>query len=561
MHENIAETNINKPSHDQINVIRFPAILIIGEEGSGKSTFGNWLLGSHGDDGPFEAGPLNNSVTKTCGSHLIKIVKIKDRTYNLIDTPGLFDPFEDVKSDKSLNKIADAINLCSYGIQTIVLVIKKDRTLNPKTIPMIKNFLGETALNHMIVALTYCNLKQTKNNEKLLEFLNPKLKLFLSLFDPFEDVKSDKSLNKIADAINLCSYGIQTIVLVIKKDRTLNPKTIPMIKNFLGETALNHMIVALTYCNLKQTKNNEKLLEFLNPKLKLFLSSIGNRYIISPNPDMFSKDDRIVINNMEKAKEFIDGFPRAYTTETFNKVRHAREDCEKILIPEQENEISKEEIKKLKEEINKIGKRIAKEEAAKKCFKLDTKVILEGGNLIPMSGVTVNDKICVDIINGKLKFSEVYLIAHCDYEDETEFLKVEYTSPSTGLTESVTLTPDHHILTDNYFDFAKSIKPHTTQLRVLDGTQMKSVRVTNVTTETHRGYIAIFTCTGTIVADNVMCSCYATVPPSYQSTINLFLMPLILYTKLKKSEYDGKSIHPYLDFLYGQYRMLEKSFF
>ncbi|CAG8438410.1 1588_t:CDS:2, partial [Diversispora eburnea] len=340
MRKEIEEIDLNEPSHEkneQVCVIQHPAILIIGEAGAGKSTFGNWLLGYHGDNGPFEIGGSNDHVTNICKSRLIKIIKIKNRTYNLIDTPGLFDPNEDVKSDESLNKIADAINHCSYGIQAIVLVIKKDR--------------------------------------------------------PFDS------------------------------------QTIKKIKSFLGEPALNHMIVALTYCNLKQTGNKEKLLESLSPKLKSFLDSIGYRYIISPNPDLFPKGHKIVNNNMENAKEFINNFPEAYTTETFNKVRQAREECEKIALLEQENKISQEEIKKLKEQIDEIGRRIAKEEAAKKCFKLDTKVILEGGNLVPMSGITVNDKICVDVINGKLKFSEVYLIAHCDYEDETEFLKVEYISP------------------------------------------------------------------------------------------------------------------------------------
>ncbi|CAG8732938.1 3794_t:CDS:2, partial [Acaulospora morrowiae] len=179
--------------------------------------------------------------------------------------------------------------------------------------------------------------------------------------------------------------------------------------------------------------------------------------------------------------------------------------------------------------------------------------ILETGETIPISSVIVGDKVCVDANNGRLEFSEVYLIAHYDPETETEFLKIEFTSPRTGLTESVTLSPDHHILDNNNFDFARNVQPYSSQLRVLNGSQMVYVRVADVTKETHKGYIAIFTRAGTLVADNVMCSCYASVVP-YQSTINTVLAPLMISTKLKKSNYDGKDAHPYLGFLYNRYR-------
>ncbi|CAG8562497.1 10927_t:CDS:2 [Acaulospora colombiana] len=337
-----------------------------------------------------------------------------------------------------------------------------------------------------------------------------------------------------------------------KNCNSYSSKTLTIIKSFLGDQALEHMIVAFSHCNVNQTTDDENLQRALNNDMKSFLASVNNRYIVSPNPDLFHQGEEVVCSNIEKAKLLIDSFDAAYTTEMFNRVREAREAIER----EQEERLPtwvkmqmdeyEREIQKLKEEVDRVGQRVAYNEASGKCFKLDTKVILEIGKTVPISSVVVGDRVCVDASNGHLEFSEVYLIAHYDPEAETEFLKIEFTSPRTGLT-------DHHIMINNYFDFARNVQPYSTQLRVLIDSQMQLVRVANVTTEIHKGYIAIFTRAGTLVADNVMCSCYASVAP-YQSTINAFLSPLMFSTKLKKSDYNGKEAHPYLEFLYNRYR-------
>src|SRR5439155_1468807 len=90
--------------------------------GVGKSTLGNWLLGYHGDNGPFETKASCDPVTLEPQT---SVIEINDRRYNLIDTPGLFDVKDNARSEVALTKLANTINHCSYGIQAIVFVVRK----------------------------------------------------------------------------------------------------------------------------------------------------------------------------------------------------------------------------------------------------------------------------------------------------------------------------------------------------------------------------------------------------------------------------------------------------
>ncbi|CAG8741693.1 9172_t:CDS:1, partial [Dentiscutata heterogama] len=44
---------------------------------------------------------------------------------------------------------------------------------------------------------------------------------------------------------------------------------------------------------------------------------------ISPNPELYKKDSKVVFDNMKKAKELIDGFKCLYMIAMFNKIREA----------------------------------------------------------------------------------------------------------------------------------------------------------------------------------------------------------------------------------------------
>ena len=63
----------------------------------------------------------------------------------------------------------------------------------------------------------------------------------------------------------------------------------------------------------------------------------------------------------------------------------------------------------------------------------------------------------------------------------------------------------------------------------------------------------MFTRKGTILADNVLCSCYAECKP-LQNLIHLVIFPLQLITLLYSSG-DSKELHPYLRILMHMYSL------
>ncbi|EXX79803.1 uncharacterized protein OCT59_015890 [Rhizophagus irregularis] len=464
---NSEEQDIGKSSSsdsEEINSFRYPAVILIGNAGVGKSTLGNWLLGYHGDGGPFETKASCDPVTLEPQTALLEI---SDRKYNLIDTPGLFDVKDDARSDIALTKLANTINHCSYGIQTIIFVVKK-------------------------------------------------------------------------------SFGKEI------------DRQIQAIKGFLGEKALDHILIAFTHVNMDQTMDRTVMKKSFNSRMINFLNKIDNRWIVSPNPDLFTLEDDIVYTNVYEAKDIIESFPEAYTTDMFNRVRRAREEAEeaaRIKAQEERLRACEEEISRLR---NNAGIQAARNEAEKQCFSLDTIVTLEGGKKIEMSEVRVGDKVACVGSNNKVEYSEVYLIAHVDKDKQAEFLKVDYTKPD-GTTGCLNLTSEHHLFVNGSFDYAHNIRPNDSQIQILYKDELIPVRVTNVSKEIRKGYIGIFTRTGTIIADDVFCSCYSSCPP-YQNIIHYIMAPIRFTTLFHKSNYCDSEIHPYLKFLYNNYKSITGAF-
>ena len=198
------------------------------------STLGNYLLGHyHGDNGPFRTNYTNYEVTLEAD---IKLIEIKDRKFNLIDTPGFFN----IDNKSTHDKLAEIINHCTYGIQSIIFVVK--------------HAFGDEFCNHIRV-----------------------------------------------------------------------------IQDFLGEKSFDNMIIAFTYVNKAQAMNKNIMRKVFNQNTIKFLDEkFNNRWIASPHPD-FSNVTDFLPNNIKEAEDFIYSFTSAYTTKMFGE-KKGRERREKDAI-------------------------------------------------------------------------------------------------------------------------------------------------------------------------------------------------------------------------------------
>ncbi|CAG8816168.1 6967_t:CDS:1, partial [Gigaspora rosea] len=102
------------------------------------------------------------------------------------------------------------------------------------------------------------------------------------------------------------------IIIILKKQFVL--------LKFFGNGITNHMIVAFSGVTKEQNEQN-RIESRLNLPMKEFLKTVQNRWIISPNPDIFKSDDEVVKRSMTSVKDMILKFRNAYHLPYFNKAR------------------------------------------------------------------------------------------------------------------------------------------------------------------------------------------------------------------------------------------------
>jgi hypothetical protein len=106
---------------------------------------------------------------------------------------------------------------------------------------------------------------------------------------------------------------------------------ISRVKLFLGDEALQYMISVFSHCSRKQASNPEYLKKSSwNEPVRAFVNSVGNRWAISPNPDIFPPDSLMHKQRLKELQNHIISIDGVYTNEVFEKARKDQEENARI---------------------------------------------------------------------------------------------------------------------------------------------------------------------------------------------------------------------------------------
>ncbi|GBB83523.1 hypothetical protein RclHR1_10220007 [Rhizophagus clarus] len=146
-----------------------------------------------------------------------------------------------------------------------------------------------------------------------------------------EDLNKD-TLEEIARTIQKCAYGVKAILFVVEAKRFTNEQKemINKISLFLGEEALQYMISVFSHCNKKQTEDLEYFRKSCwNEPIRAFVNSVGGRWAISPNSEIFPPDNPVHENRLKELQAKITSIHEVYTNEFLEKARKEQEENER----------------------------------------------------------------------------------------------------------------------------------------------------------------------------------------------------------------------------------------
>ncbi|KAF0524721.1 GTPase imap family member 7-like [Gigaspora margarita] len=415
----------------------------------------------------------------------------------------------------------------------------------------------------------------------------------------FDTSKPDEEVFKeIAKTVQKSAHGIKAILFVFEAKRFTEEQKNALngIKAFLGENALNYMIAIFSHATKKQNEDKDEMRKAWNPTVASFIGSIGNRWGVSPDSDYFPPKHEKHQLRLREIKDFIMSTSGSYTTDMLESARREqeriRQEQERIQREkeEEERQIRAEYEEKLRREEKERADRAHQEELNRKkaefeqrqrealaamenqaanmrrqvehahqddgggCFALDTKVQLANGKLVEMAELQVGDFVLSEVNNNHLKFSEVYLIAHLGHFDQPiDMVKIKFTNPD-GSKGYIRMTPEHCIFSsDLLLLYARDVVPGKTKVLVLNkSNKLVPAIIDSLDNEKDSGYISFYTRSGTVIANNMLCSCYDDCPKS-QFLMDLVFAPIRLWTKVFTSTHRQKELHPYVQILETSY--------
>ncbi|GET02607.1 hypothetical protein GLOIN_2v1701793 [Rhizophagus clarus] len=152
------------------------------------------------------------------------------------------------------------------------------------------------------------------------------------------DVPNEEILKEIALTIQKFAYGIKAILFVILAGRS-SPEQVHMIntiKRFFMEEHFRCMILVFSKCRKKQTLNPGYFRKtYWNETIEAFINSIGNRWGISPDIDIFSPGDHVYEQRLKELQYHITSMSAIQLSQTTKKFKE-----EKKILQEKYNDLN-----------------------------------------------------------------------------------------------------------------------------------------------------------------------------------------------------------------------------